>query len=122
MLLVLVITMSFSAGGLSDIEILQGPTDLTVEEGHAARFPCNYSGPSEAPVWYINDVLYVVFQPPPRHTYLYSEKAMVVHNVAISDNGTTYRCALSNGQVNSNTATLTVIPRTKGRFWEACEQ
>ena len=116
MLLVIMFSLFF-AKTLAEGEILQGPMNLSVEEGQTARFPCNYSG-SDVPVWYIGGTLYVVFQLPPRHLYSYSERAMIVHNVALSDNRTAYRCSL-NGVVNSATATLTVIQRSKGNFWEA---
>ena len=116
-----VIIVSFSSGGLSEIVILEGPMNLTVEEGRTARFPCNYSGANEIPEWYIRGALYVAFQLPPRHRYSHFERAIIVHNVSISDNGTTYRCSLNYGQVNSDTATLTVVPQSNcySKFWES---
>ena len=118
--------VSVSAG-----EILQEPMNLTVQEGQSAHFPC-YSGiapdilhialtllplagTGEIPDWYINGGLYIASRLPPRHAYLYSERAMIVRNVSITDNGTTYRCSFDYGLVNSNTAILTVISRFKGK-------
>ena len=82
------------------------------------------AGTDEIPDWYINSVLYIASRLPSRHIYLYSERAMVVRNVLISDNGSAYRCSINYGLINSDTAILTVISLStaEGKFWESFMQ
>ena len=87
------------------IMITNGPEDVTVTEGATAMFPCWIRGTNSLPFWYINGSVYME-NLPPRHYYVHSNRTLVVMDVQLSDNGTTYRCSLV--VVSSNVGVLTV--------------
>ena len=96
----------------SAIEIIQGPEDVTVNEGEMAIFTCSYSGTNEFPLWFINGSSYSiqgeVVGLPDRHSY--SNQRITVNDVQPSDNGSTYSCSFLFSDTASGVATLTVIP------------
>ena len=106
--LVIVITNTALLVVVSAIEITQGPQDVTVEEGQSASFPCFYNGTPDIPTWIISGFYYLHVGFPDRHTY--SNQIMTVHDVQVSDNGTTYQCGFVVINIFSSIATLTVIP------------
>ena len=75
-----------------EIAITDGPEDVTVNEGGTASFPCWVTGTTDLPFWYINDFIYTIQFFPPRHYY--SNNTLLVLDVQLSDNGTTYQCSL----------------------------
>ena len=91
--------------GMSAIEIIRGPADVTVNEGDSAMFPCWYTGTNTVPFWYIGGFAYTRRNLPSRHYY--SNKTLFVDDVQVSDNGTEYQCSFSGAA--SDTAILTVV-------------
>ena len=88
------------------------PQDVHVDVGETAVFPCNFTGSSRVPYWNINDRLYYFNEVPSRH--FYSNRALHVLNVNISDNLTRYQCEIYlTGWIRSTTGTLYVIKSGK---------
>lgn len=90
------------------IQILWEPEDITVEEGDTAIFNCSYTGTLEVPFWYIGSDAFSLGSLPDRHMYL--NEMLIVTDVRLSDNYTTYQCSFI--EVSSRTAILTVVPTT----------
>ena len=72
-------------------EIIQGPQNVTVNEGQSAMFPCLYTGTNNFPLWYINGALYAILGTslglPERHSYF--NQMITLTDVQPSDNGNT---------------------------------
>ena len=102
---------------MAEIEIKEGPKNVTAAEGQSAIFYCKYNGTDDLPIWYISGASYLVQGGgqglPERHTY--SKQSITVHNVQVSDDGRTYYCSFLFGKISSSTAILTVIPALQGK-------
>ena len=70
--------------------LLQEPKNVTVFEGMDAFFPCYYHGTSGIPTWRIANHEFATSALPPR--YFYNGSGLVVSNVDLSLNMTSYSC------------------------------
>ena len=73
----------------AEIVFVRQPTDIVVEVGKQAIFPCKYNGSNDLAIWEINH-LYYTTSFPPRHSRQGFD--IVVDDVQEADNGGTYRC------------------------------
>ena len=94
------------------IVFIQQPQNVTVSEGADAFFPCSYLGTSGVPSWKINNKVFVTSPLPSRH--LYNGSGLVVSNVDLSLNMSSYSCFFTvyiNGEfmdIKSNTGFLII--------------
>lgn len=92
---------------------LSEPTNEEVCIGETAYFDCDIDK-WDYPQWYINSTIYQSYKLPPKHFYDGIMKRMIVSNVTLIQNNTTYQCffvKLSDGrrqQYNSTLARLIV--------------
>ena len=66
------------------------PQDATVCVGNQLKMDCNFRGISSAPLWLINSTVYRSSELPPHH--MYDGRTLIVNNVFLEDNDTTYQC------------------------------
>jgi len=90
--------------------LIQEPEDTQVAVGDSAYFNYTYTGFSDNPVWYINKIIYYRSGYPLRHSYSGEDQVLKVVDSQLSDNGSTYQCALL--RLLSRIATLTVYTPT----------
>ena len=70
---------------------MRKPQDTKAVVGNNAFFPCIYTGTRGVPHWLINQTItHVVSQLPLGHSY--NGTGLIVHNVDVSINATTYQC------------------------------
>ena len=79
---------------------------MSLSEGSEARFGCTYNGSSLIPSWRINDIIYVWSSLPEKHVY--DGHTLIVQNVDITLNGSTYQCLIP-GIAQSSVGLLIVL-------------
>ena len=75
------------------ITISREPNNVTVTEGMDAFFACTYVGTSGVPSWRIANHVFAINALPPRH--LFNGSGLIVSNVDMSMNMTSYSCLFS---------------------------
>ena len=75
---------------VGQIVFLQQPMNVTLAAGMDAFFACTYLGTSGVPDWRISNNVFVASALPPRH--LYNGSGLVVSNVDLSLNMSSYSC------------------------------
>ena len=94
--------------------LLEQPVDVYINEGETAVFRCLHSGTTGVPWWIINGFQYSYNLLPARHTY--RQQALLVRDVQLSDNASTYQCYFNHFDVVSTVGTLYYIIHHPGMF------
>ena len=83
------VTLLFLPGQI----FVEEPQNVTVPEGVDVFFPCSYQGISGVPTWRISKQVFISSDLPPKHSF--NGSGLIVHNVDLSLNMTSYSCFFS---------------------------
>lgn len=97
--------------------LIDQPQDAYVEVGETAKFNCSHTGTSHIPWWRINGYNYPIELLPPRCYYNTYNQRLILSDVRLSDNSSTYLCFF--GLVSSSVGMVYVINRSGKILLEA---
>ena len=92
---------------IDTVSFISEPRNMTVVEGEAVRFECDFDGSDLTPSWIINNSVYYHTDLP--HPYLFNNQdfSLTIEMVSLLLSGTTFRCIV--GRTESVEGLLVVI-------------